>query len=170
MTESRQSPPPVGRGVEPVDPDTADRPWHASPRRRERLELAQILAVISSGGVLGSCARYGAGLRWPTATGHVPWTTFAVNVVGCALMGVLMVLVTERFTAHPLVRPFLGTGVLGGFTTFSTYAIDAQHLLQLRLAAPALAYLGATLLATVVAVWLGATATRLVVFGRRWRP
>ncbi|WP_261988702.1 fluoride efflux transporter FluC, partial [Streptomyces sp. wa22] len=55
-----------------------------------------------------------------------PWAVFAVNVTGCALIGVLMVLLAERGTVtHPLVRPFLGVGVLGGFTTFSTYAASS---------------------------------------------
>src|SRR5206468_23399 len=52
----------------------------------------------------------------------------AVNVLGCGLIGVLMVLVGELWTGRRLLRPFLGTGVLGGFTTFSTYAVDLQHL------------------------------------------
>ena len=46
--------------------------------------------------------------------------------MGCAVIGVFMVLITDVWTAHPLVRPFFGTGVLGGFTTFSTYATDVR--------------------------------------------
>lgn len=75
-----------------------------------------MLAVIALGGGLGGVARYLCTLAWPGA-----WGIFVVNVLGCALIGVLMVLVAD---AHPLVRPFLGVGVLGGFTTFSAYAIE----------------------------------------------
>ena len=92
-----------------------------------------------------------------------PWTTFWINVTGCALMGVLMVLVTERFTVHPLVRPFLGTGVLGGYTTFSTYAIDATRLFDGGHAGVAVVYLVATLLAALIAVWGSTAVTRRVV-------
>jgi CrcB protein len=156
----------TGWEAEPPDPDTADTPARAgrSPRR----EQAEILAAISLGGIGGAAARYGAGLIWPTAAGHFPWTTFWINVVGCGLMGILMVLVTERFAAHPLVRPLLGTGVLGGFTTFSTYTVDTQHLLEPQTSGTALLYLSLTLLAAVAAVWLTASLTRLVALpGRR---
>jgi Integral membrane protein possibly involved in chromosome condensation len=66
-------------------------------------------------------------------------------VVGCLLIGVLIVAVTEWTVAHPLVRPFLGTGILGGFTTFSTYAVDAEQLLTTGRVTTAVAYLAATL-------------------------
>ena len=121
--------------------------------------------------MIGAAARYGAGLAWPTASGAFPWTTFWINVVGCALMGALMVAVTEALSAHRLVRPFLGTGVLGGFTTFSTYAIDSQQLLTHASGRPAaqiaLIYLAATALCAVAAVWVGASATRLLLLRER---
>ncbi|MEU0304646.1 CrcB family protein [Streptomyces sp. NPDC006175] len=75
----------------------------AQPKRHR----AEILATITAGGVLGACARYGATLIWPTAPTAFPWTTFWIDVTGCAAMGILMVLITERFTVHPLTRPFL---------------------------------------------------------------
>jgi CrcB protein len=125
-----------------------------------------VVAVVAAGGAAGASARYGAGLLWPTAAGSFPWTTLVVNVVGCAVIGVLMVLVTEVWTPHRLVRPFFGTGVLGGFTTFSTYAVDIQQLVQHGHARTALAYLVSTLLAALFAVWLAAAATRGLVAGR----
>lgn len=125
-----------------------------------------VVAVVAAGGAAGASARYGAGLLWPTAAGAFPWTTLAVNVVGCAVIGVFMVLITEVWTAHRLVRPFFGTGVLGGFTTFSTYAVDIQQLVQHGHARTALAYLVSTLLAALAAVWLAAAAARGLVAGR----
>lgn len=86
-----------------------------------------VLAAVALGGVIGACARYGVGLLRPLGPLAFPWSTLLVNVAGCAAMGVLMVLVTEVLTPHRLVRPFLGTGVLGGFTTFSTYAVDVHR-------------------------------------------
>lgn len=72
-----------------------------------------------------------------------------------------MVLVSERgVVTRPLVRPFLGVGVLGGFATFSTYALDFARLLELHRPGAASAYASATLVAALGAVWLGASVTR----------
>jgi len=128
---------------------------------------APVVAVVAVGGAIGACARYGAALLWPAQTGGFPWTTFWVNVVGCAVIGVFMVVVTEVWAVHPLVRPFFGTGVLGGFTTFSTYAVDIQKLIDHGHPGTGLAYLAATLLAALTAVTLAATATRRVLKGKK---
>ena len=144
---------------EPVDPDVADSA--ASTHHRQ----ATLLLVIALGGALGAAARYAAGLPWPTPAVAFPWTTLVINVVGCALMGVLMVLVNERFWAPTLLRPFLGTGVLGGFTTFSTYAVDGDQLVRLDAATTAALSLVLTLVLAVLAVWAGATATRSLTRG-----
>ncbi|WP_369194051.1 fluoride efflux transporter CrcB [Streptomyces djakartensis] len=126
-----------------------------------------VVAVVALGGAAGAAARYAASLMWPSSQGAFPWTTLWVNVAGCAVIGVFMVLITEIGTAHPLVRPFFGTGVLGGFTTFSTYAVDVRTLVDGGRAATALAYLAATPLAALAAVSLAAVATRTVLKGRQ---
>ncbi|MFF2807539.1 fluoride efflux transporter CrcB [Streptomyces sp. NPDC058000] len=127
-----------------------------------------VIGAVAVGGAIGAAARYGVGLLWPTAGAAFPWTTLLVNVVGCALMGVLMVLITEVWAAHRLLRPFLGTGILGGFTTFSTYTVDIQRLLAAGRLTLALAYLAGTLLAALAAVALAGSATRTL-FGLRRR-
>ncbi|WP_416969583.1 fluoride efflux transporter CrcB [Streptomyces sp. 4F14] len=119
-----------------------------------------VVAAVAAGGVAGSLIRYGAGLLWPARAGGFPWTTFGINVVGCAVIGAFLVLVTEILTVHRLVRPFFGTGVLGGFTTFSTYAVDVRRLLGEGEPATGLAYLAGTLCAALAAVWLAAVTTR----------
>lgn len=124
---------------------------------------APALAAIAAGGALGALARHGIGLLLPTAPGAFPAATFGINVLGCLLIGVLLVVVTEVRAAHPLVRPFLATGVLGGFTTFSTYALDARQLLGTGHAVTALGYVAGTLVAAVLATWAGAAVTRRVV-------
>ncbi|MEL5956770.1 fluoride efflux transporter CrcB [Streptomyces sp. NPDC047917] len=126
-----------------------------------------VVAVVALGGAIGATARYGAALLWPTAPGGFPWTTLVVNAVGCAVIGVFMVVISEAWTAHRLVRPFFGTGVLGGFTTFSTYAVDIQRLLDGGRARAGLAYLGLTLLAALAAVWSAVWATRRVLAWRQ---
>ncbi|MDT0446845.1 MULTISPECIES: fluoride efflux transporter CrcB [unclassified Streptomyces] len=130
------------------------------PRRGPGRPPWPVLAAVALGGGLGAAGRYGAGRLWPVPPHGFPWTTFGVNALGCALIGVLMVVVTEARTAHPLVRPFLGTGVLGGFTTFSTYALDVERLMSDGHPRPALAYLILTPAAALTAVWLAAAATR----------
>ncbi len=122
-----------------------------------------VVGVVALGGALGASARYGAGLLWPTtAPGRFPWTTLLVNVAGCAVIGVFLVAVTQGPPVHPLLRPFFGTGVLGGFTTFSTYAVDLRRLLTEGRPGPAVAYLGLTLAAAMCAVWAAAGLTRLL--------
>jgi CrcB protein len=119
--------------------------------------------------VLGAEARYGVGLLLPHPPNAFPPSTLAVNTVGCLLIGALMVVVSELTRPHRLARPFLGTGVLGGFTTFSTYTVDVQQLLLADRPGTALGYLAGTLAAALLAVWIGATATRAAV-GRRRTP
>lgn len=126
-----------------------------------------VVAIVAVGGAIGASARYGATLIWPTAPDTFPTTTLLVNVIGCAVMGVFMVLLTEMRTPHRLLRPFFGTGVLGGFTTFSTYAVDIERLVEGGHAGTGLAYLGLTLLAALAAVWSAAWATRRAVVWRR---
>ncbi len=120
-----------------------------------------VLAVIAAGGAAGAAARYGIGQAWRTPAGAFPWTTLTINAVGCGLIGILMVLITDVWSAHRLVRPFLGTGILGGFTTFSTYTVDVEHLLDAGRAGRALGYLVLTVLVALTAVWAGVVATRL---------
>ncbi|MGI8309077.1 fluoride efflux transporter FluC [Saccharopolyspora hattusasensis] len=131
-------------------------PVELQPRRKPRAGAAwDVLAVVAAGGTLGSLLRYGASLAWPG-----PWSTLLVNVVGCVAIGVLMHVITELVVAHRLLRPFLGVGVLGGFTTFSTYVADAVHLVFDRQPAVALAYLVGTVLACLFAVFVGVLSAR----------
>ncbi|MET3982486.1 CrcB family protein [Streptomyces sp. PvR034] len=152
-------------GVEAIDPDVD---LHVPAQRAE--PQRRVLAVVAAGGAAGASARYAVGLLWPAAPGAFPWGTLWINAVGCALIGVLMVLISEGGrSAHPLVRPFLGVGVLGGFTTFSTYAVDVERLLDAGEAGTALAYAGLTVVAALGAVLAAARLTRLALGDRRGR-
>lgn len=117
-------------------------------------------ASVAVGGGLGALARYGVGTVFPVAEGAFPTSTFAINVVGCLLMGVLVVVVTEVRDAHPLVRPFLGVGVLGGFTTFSTFSVEGHRLLTGGHLVLAGIYLGGTVVVALLATALGMVVTR----------
>ncbi|MGW5329163.1 fluoride efflux transporter FluC [Streptomyces sp. NPDC004014] len=139
----------------------------ASRRRSAWRTQAPVVAVVSAGGALGATARYAFTLAWPTPPGGFPWATFWTNVTGCAVIGVFMVLITDVWAAHRLVRPFFGTGVLGGYTTFSTYAVDIQKLADGGHPRTALAYLAVTLIAAVAAVWAASAAARALLTRRQ---
>lgn len=146
---------------EPVDPDVD---LHLPQQRAElTVHPVAVLGAVAAGGALGAAARHGASLLWPVPAGAFPWSTLGVNALGSGLIGVLMVLVAERGAGHPLARPFLGTGVLGGFTTFSAYAADVAGLLVRGGTAVALGYAAATLAAALGAVWAAAATTRRLV-------
>ena len=115
----------------------------------------RVAGAVAAGGALGALARYGLEVALPAEPGHFPWATFVTNVSGCFLIGLLMVIVAERWQAYPLVDPFLGVGVLGGYTTFSTYTTDVQRLTEAGAARTALLYLAGTLLAALLAAYLG---------------
>jgi CrcB protein len=143
-------------------PAVVGAPFATSRRSRAGVGWP-VLAVISAGGVAGALARYGLTEAFPHATDRFAWVTFGVNVSGCLLIGVLMVLVSEVWPSRRLLRLFAGTGVLGGYTTFSTYIGDIQQLLAAGAARTALTYLTATLFAALAAVYSGIIVTRWAV-------
>ncbi|MFF0450027.1 fluoride efflux transporter FluC [Streptomyces sp. NPDC004609] len=146
---------------EAIDPDVD---LHVPAQRAEVSGARRwaVLAAISAGGVVGALARYALSRAWPAQ--DFPWVTLVINGVGSALIGVLMVLIGEGGrSAHPLVRPFAGVGVLGGFTTFSAYALDFRELLESGRPGAALGYAVGTVVCCVGAVWLAAALTRRAV-------
>ena len=92
--------------------------------------LLRRFAVIAVGGVLGSWMRWRLSVWFPVSPGTFPTTTLAVNLVGSALIGVVLVLFLDRQPPRLLSHSFLGTGILGAFTTFSTFTIESAELLR----------------------------------------
>ena len=115
-----------------------------------RVPLVPLLLAVAAGGALGSLGRYGIALLIPHGASDLPVGTLLVNVVGCFLLGALV----ARWPEAPWLRPFLGTGVLGGFTTFSAFALETDRLLA-RAAPVAVLYVGLSLLLGVGAAALG---------------
>jgi len=147
-----------GEHALPVDPDVERS---ATPR-----VTWDVIAVIALGGALGSLARWGLDRGLVAGPGGFPWATFAENVSGCLALGALMVLVQEVWPADgraKLLRPFAGVGVLGGWTTFSTYALDTRGLLAGGHGGTATAYLVGSVLAGLLAVWAGIALTESIV-------
>lgn len=151
---SQPEPEPSGTepGLEPAEP---------CPRWREP-RLSTVVAVVAVGGLVGAEARYALGLALPHGPTQWPWSTLLINTTGCVLIGVLMVVITELVDAHPLARPLLGVGFLGGYTTFSTYTVEIVNLVRAGRAPLALGYLAGTPVIAVLAAAAGAAATRAI--------
>ena len=132
------------------------------PRRSFLRSRWDILLVISMGGALGSLARWGVGELLPWSGEDFPWATFIENVSGGFLLGILMVFLLDVLPPRRYLRPFFGVGLLGGYTTFSTYMLETRELLYSGHVVTAVAYLGGSLLVGLVAVWLGIGTARLV--------
>lgn len=125
-----------------------------APTRNQR--EFRLLLVIAAGGIAGSLARYGVSLAISVdLLGAFPWATLTVNAVGCLLIGMLATALPLS-TKHWWARPLLITGVLGGFTTYSAFAMEAGLLLEAGRVVTAVGYVGATLLLGLLAVRLGA--------------
>ncbi|MEK7410542.1 MAG: CrcB family protein, partial [Actinomycetota bacterium] len=82
-------------------------------------------------GALGTLARYGISTAFPVTPQQIPWATLVINLSGSFLLG-FMLSVVERLPPNRFVRPFLAVGVLGGFTTFSTFAVEVVQLFHER--------------------------------------
>lgn len=128
----------------------------ARPRRGGRRGDPWTLAVIFAGGFAGTLARYVVEDAWTSPAGHFPTATFAINTSGAFVLGLLLTVLLERLRArHRLVRPFAVTGVLGGWTTYSTMVVEAVtigHAGDVTLAA---GYLAVTLVCGITGVALG---------------
>jgi len=123
---------------------------------------AVLLATVAVGGVLGSLGRWGVGLALPHPAGGLPWGTVLVNVTGAFAMGLLVAYLVDRPGVHRLARPFVGVGVLGGWTTFSALAVDAVQLTAAHHVQVALAYVAGTFLLGTLAVAAGSGLGRRV--------
>lgn len=126
-----------------------------------------MVAVIFLGGALGASARYGVAQLLHAPAGSFPWATFWTNVSGSVVLGTGLVLFLERFPPSRYLRPFMATGFLGAYTTYSTFAVETDMLVKDGHTATALAYVGASLVVGVAAVWIGMLVARRLPLSRR---
>lgn len=123
---------------------------------RPRSARVKTFACVGLGGGIGAWARYEIELRFGMATPPgFPFATLAINVTGAFLLGLLVALVVDYWPPTRYVRPFAAIGVLGGFTTFSTFMVEFDRLLGARRLLSSGLYLGGSLGAGLVAVTLG---------------
>lgn len=155
--------------VIPIDPDLAPtdpgEPMVAGvrrlPRRRHGRARPDVLAVIALGGMIGAAARFKLAEALPTQAGRFPWATFWTNMSGSFLLGFLLILILERFPPTRYVRPFLATGVLGAFTTMSTYTVETALVVKAGHPVTGVLYGFGSLAAGVFLAYAGIVAARL---------
>jgi CrcB protein len=121
-----------------------------------------VLLQVALGGALGASLRFLSGAMILRAMGSgFPYGTMFVNVVGSFLMGFLAFYMLERMDgSFSRYAPFVLTGVLGGFTTFSAYSLDALYLLERGRYASASVYMGGSVVLAIGALFLGMTIAR----------
>ena len=113
---------------------------------------------VALGGAIGASARYGVNIMAARITPSLPLGTLTVNVLGCLGMGLLAAMLALRGGQH--LAPFLLTGVLGGFTTFSAFALDAAALWEQGRGALALGYVLGSVVLSLLAVLAGLSIGR----------
>jgi CrcB protein len=121
-----------------------------------------VLAVVAAGGVLGAAARFAVAEAIPHRPGAFPWATFWTNLLGSLVLGFLLVLVLERFPPGRYLRPFLATGIVGAFTTMSTFAVETAVLIKDGHVTAGLLYAFATVICGLTLAYAGTVAARLV--------
>ena len=123
----------------------------------------RVLVAVAAGGAIGATLRWGLGTWIVGRTGPgFPWHTMLINVGGAFLIGVLMALSLERGVVGSDWRMFLGTGVLGGFTTFSTLSYESLALMQSGLWTAGFANMFGSGVLGLLAAWLGIVVGRAV--------
>ncbi|MDI6026057.1 fluoride efflux transporter CrcB [Corticibacterium sp. UT-5YL-CI-8] len=123
----------------------------------------QNIAFVAVGGAIGATLRHlvnGFALR--LLGPGFPWGTMAINIVGAFVMGVFIETLTRRFGASNELRLLVATGILGGFTTFSAFSLDFAVLWERGAALPALGYALASVIGSILALFLGLWLARAV--------
>ncbi|ABM12769.1 fluoride efflux transporter CrcB [Mycolicibacterium vanbaalenii] len=120
------------------------------------------LAAVFAGGALGTLARAGFEELAAPDPGRWPWPTFTVNIVGALLLGVFVTRLLERLPVSSYRRPFLGTGLCGGLTTFSTMQVETLKMVEHGHYGLAAGYTAGSIGAGLAAVYVGTVLVRRV--------
>lgn len=115
-----------------------------------------IWLLVAAGGAIGSVARYALSTFVLRVTGTLfPLGTFVVNAVGCLCFGLVVGAAAQRITLSPEARAFVLAGILGGFTTFSSYVFESAELIRDGQMAAAVVNVAGQVVAGLVAFWIG---------------
>lgn len=145
---------PIDPELDPDDPAEPSREHRRSSRHTPRAHPG-IVVAIALGGFIGTLARYEVLVALPTAAGHFPVGTFLINTSGSLLIGFALTVIVERFRSRRYLQPFVCVGVLGGWTTMSTLAVEVDTLLKSGFTSMAVGYMATTLVAGICAVAIG---------------
>ena len=122
-----------------------------------------MLLAVALGGAIGASARYGVYLLTSRAlAGAFPWGTVAVNIVGSMALGCLIGFLALKGAVSPELRAFLVVGVLGAFTTFSTFSMDVVFLAERNALGTLAGYMLVSVAGAILAFWAGMRLVRLV--------
>ena len=130
----------------PIDPDQSPAPG--------RVRMAPV-AAVAAGGALGAAARYQVGRWLVPGPGHLPWATLFVNLTGSFALGIVTVVLVERFPTARYARAFIAVGAIGAYTTMSTLSVDTDVLVRDGHTTTAVVYLLVSLVGGLAAAWGG---------------
>jgi fluoride exporter len=120
-----------------------------------------VIVGVALGGALGASARYALDRVIEARSESIfPWATFVVNLTGCFLIGIVSATLIDRPHVPAWLRVGLVMGVIGGYTTFSTFAQEGLDLVDARDTAAAIAYIGGSVALGILAVYAGRSAGR----------
>ena len=111
--------------------------------------------LVACGGAIGACLRYGAGIYFAQPQQLFPWATWIVNIVGCLCAGIFLAFTFKYPVLQQEVRLFLMVGILGGFTTFSSFGLETFQLLRSGHVSLALSYALSSLIVGMVVLAVG---------------
>jgi len=129
------------------------KPWRTPPG---------VVAAIALGGTLGATARYEIARMIPVVPGQLPWATFWTNMSASFVLGFALILMLERLPPSRYLRPFLATGVIGAYSTMSTYLVETAVLLKDGHVATGLVYGVGSIVAGLLLGYVGMVAARLI--------
>lgn len=129
--------------------------------------------AVAAGGAIGAVLRWMFSETFPRGQGEFPWATFAENVIGALLLGIVATLILPRVRVGRYTQPFLCVGVFGSFTTFSNFSVESLDLARGDRPWLAMAYSSTSVVAGLAAAVLGFVIARAIVRhldGRKWIP
>lgn len=164
----RDEPLPIDPDLGPGDPAGPHResPTPSPTGVHHHRRRPDVLVAVATGGALGTLARAALGLMIDAPSGHLPAATLLANVGGSFLLGLVMVVLVERLDPARRLGPFVTTGVMGGFTTFSTFMVETSQLARGGHGSLAVIYVAFSLGGGLFGAFTGMLLGNLVLRGR----
>ena len=126
------------------------------------MQRMRTVLAVAVAGAIGALARWGIGAWFGHRFPSFPWGTMVINISGSFILGVMFAVLVERNIGSPMLRVALMTGLLGAYTTFSTFSLETFRLFEDGATGSALANIGLSVALGLLAVWFGVAAGRAV--------